>query len=190
MSESPDLRFPHSSERINAMVSHDAGNRPLPGQNMRTDIPSCSWRLLMRHIFLPLACATFFACSPRQDLSGLHISQTTISEPEGSDLVVCTESGGVVTQLLRFTVGKEQPTLFVQNQLPDHKMWVVIATSKSSESSDWVPDLFDGASRGDAYGRKRVGKRVVLWETWGDKISPPNTLFVAPYSSLPAEPPK
>lgn len=150
----------------------------------------------MRHTIFLLACTALFACSPQPnlsgqpDLSGLHISQWTIAEPEGSDLVVCSESGDVVTPLLRFTVGKEQPTLFVQHQLPEHKMWAVITTSNSSESSDWVPDLFDGAHRTDAYGQKRVGNRVVIEATTGNSPSPPNTLFVAPFSSLPPAPPK
>lgn len=62
------------------------------------------------------------SCSRQPDLSALNIFQTKITEPPGTNLTVFTETGGVATPLLSFTVGDERPTLFVQTELPGGTM--------------------------------------------------------------------
>ena len=118
---------------------------------------------------------------PQQDLSVLKISQTTVTEPKGTRLVVFSESGGVATPLLPFTVGSERPTLFIQTELPGGSMQVAIAGSSGGTRSLPVPDLFGPYGfTFHAYGRQRSGTSMILMETTGSNPTPPNRLYIAP----------
>lgn len=117
----------------------------------------------------------------QQDLSALKIFQSTVSESKGTRLIVFSESGGVATPLLPFTIGNEQPTLFVQTELPGGNMQVTVADRSNSTRSLPVSDLFGPYGyKCYAYGTQRKGTFMILMETPGSGAAPPNRLYIAP----------
>ncbi len=137
----------------------------------------------MRTIFIAVLLITLTAGCFRQqqDLSILKVAQTRVSEPKGTRLIVFSESGGVATPILPFTVGNEWPTLFIQTELPGGNMQVAIADSTGGSRSSPVPDLFGPhAYVFHAYGQQRTGAFVILMETTGSDPKLPNRLYIAP----------